>query len=103
MIAKTLQAPYYAVIFSSLLYENTKGYSKMASRMEELAKGQKGFLGYESAREVLGITISYWDSLEAIKNWKLNSEHLLAQKEGKEKWYKTYKVRICKVERDYEL
>lgn len=73
----------------------------MAEAMVELAKTQPGFLGVESARNELGITVSYWESLEAIKNWKQNSDHLLAQRYGREKWYSHYKTRICKVERDY--
>ena len=62
--------PYYAVIFTSLLSNNTEGYQEMAIKMETLAKKQPGYLGFESAREDLGITISYWESLEDIKNWK---------------------------------
>ena len=73
----------------------------MAIKMSSLAAQQPGFLGQESARENIGITVSYWASLEAIKQWKKNSEHLLAQQMGKEKWYAAYKTRICKVERDY--
>jgi heme-degrading monooxygenase HmoA len=101
MIANTPQAPYYAVIFTSLRTEVDDGYGNMAIEMEELAKQQEGFLGVESARQDIGITVSYWQSLEAIKNWKANVRHLIAQKQGREKWYANYKVRICKVERDY--
>ena len=75
----------------------------MAAQMENLAKQQTGFLGIESARENLGITVSYWETLDAIQNWQSNSKHLLAQKLGKEQWYKWYSVRICKVEREYEF
>jgi len=75
----------------------------MAAQMENLAKQQPGFLGIESARENLGITVSYWETLDAIQNWQSNSKHLLAQKLGKEQWYKWYSVRICKVEREYEF
>ncbi|MBK7764263.1 MAG: antibiotic biosynthesis monooxygenase [Bacteroidetes bacterium] len=95
------QIPYYAVIFTSVRTEGDNGYAEMAEKMEELAKTQDGFLGIESARNEVGITVSYWTSLEAIKNWKTNSEHLLAQQYGKQKWYSFYKVRICKVEREY--
>ena len=95
--------PYYAVIFTSLLSENTEDYSKMAKTMETRAKQQPGFLGIDSAREELGITVSYWKSLDDIKNWRGNLDHLAAQKLGKEKWYQWYKVRICKVEREYEV
>ena len=69
--------------------------------MVELAKQQDGFLGVESARNELGITISYWRDIESIKKWKKHSDHLIAQKKGKSDWYKKYKVRISKVERDY--
>jgi heme-degrading monooxygenase HmoA len=94
---------YYAVIFTSLLTKDNKGYSEMAAKMEELAKEQPGYLGIESAREELGITISYWESLDAIKNWKANLEHLEAQQKGRDRWYHWYKTRICRVEREYEF
>lgn len=101
MIASTPAPPYYAVIFTSMRTDTADGYGEMAEAMVELAKTQPGFLGVESARNELGITVSYWESLEAIKNWKQNSDHLLAQRYGREKWYSHYKTRICKVERDY--
>lgn len=101
MIAKTPQPPYYTVIFTSVKKEATEGYKEMAKNMEELAKQQPGYLGFESAREELGISISYWMDLESIKKWKANSEHLIAQEKGRKCWYASYKIRIAKVERDY--
>lgn len=101
MIAKTPEPPYYAVIFTSALKKTHEGYSEMADKMEELAKLQPGYLGFESAREKLGISISYWKDLESIRSWKQNTEHLLAQKSGRENWYEQYHIRITKVERDY--
>jgi heme-degrading monooxygenase HmoA len=95
--------PYYAVIFTSLLSEKTDGYAEMSNKMEKLAKLQDGFLGMNSARNDIGITISYWDSLEAIKNWKQQSDHLIAQEKGKSDWYSWYNIKICKVEREYEF
>lgn len=103
MIAKTPQPPYYAVIFTSLRTDGDNGYGEMAEEMEELARHQPGFLGIESARDGLGITVSYWESAEAIRNWKANARHKFAQQQGREKWYEQYRVRICKVERDYGL
>lgn len=94
---------YYAVIFTSTRTEIEEGYVEMAIKMVELAKEQPGFLGMESARNEIGITVSYWESLEAIKSWKANTEHLLAQELGRKNWYKNYKVRIAKVERVYEF
>lgn len=101
MIAQTPSAPYYAVIFTSLKTEDDNGYAEMSNKMEELALQQPGYLGIESARNELGITVSYWESMGAIKNWKLNLDHKLAQQMGKEKWYSHFKIRICKVEGDY--
>ncbi len=101
MIAKTPNPPYYAVIFSNLRTEIDEGYGEMADEMVQLAEQQSGYLGHESVRDGLGITISYWESLDAIKNWKANSDHLIPQKFGREKWYSAYKTRIALVERDY--
>ena len=95
--------PYYAVIFTSTQTENIDGYEEMATKMEELAKQQPGYLGMESARNEIGITVSYWESLEAIKNWKHQSEHLKAQLKGRMDWYNWYRARICRVEREYEF
>lgn len=103
MIALTPQPPYYAVIFTSLRTEGDNGYGNMADAMVSLAEEQPGYLGIESARDGLGITVSYWATLEDIKNWKANAQHQLAQKLGKEMWYTEFKTRICKVERDYGM
>ena len=100
-IANTPEPPYYAVIFSSLQSDNAEGYVETAARMVELAAQQPGFLGIETAREGLGITVSYWSDLESIKNWKQNSEHQLAQQMGMKKWYSSYMTRVALVERDY--
>jgi len=100
-IARTPDPPYYAVIFTSIKSPEGSGYHDMADKMYQLAQEQDGFLGVETARTDVGITISYWRDLEAIKNWKLNLQHLEAQKLGKKLWYKQYMVRVCKVERDY--
>ncbi|MFD2551407.1 antibiotic biosynthesis monooxygenase family protein [Bizionia sediminis] len=95
--------PYYAVIFTSKQTKNIAGYAGMTEFMERLAKEQPGFLGMESARDTIGITVSNWESLEAIKNWKQQSQHILAQQKGRENWYNWYHVRICKVAHEYEF
>ena len=101
MIATTPRPPYYAVIFSTLRTNIDEGYEETAHRMEELAKLQEGYLGIESARNVIGITVSYWKSLDAISRWKNNIEHAVAREKGRALWYQKYQLRICKVERDY--
>jgi heme-degrading monooxygenase HmoA len=100
-IAKTPEPPYYAVIFSSLRTDGDNGYGEMADRMMTLAAQQPGYLGVESARDALGITVSYWRSLEEIAAWKRVVDHLEAQRRGRADWYTAYRTRIAKVERDY--
>ena len=101
--AHTPAPPYYAVIFTSLRTEGDQGYGAMAERMVELAAQQHGFLGVESAREGLGITVSYWADLASIAAWKANAEHQDAQRLGRAQWYASFKTRIARVERDYGM
>ncbi|SJL84604.1 antibiotic biosynthesis monooxygenase family protein [Vibrio palustris] len=101
VIAQTPKPPYYAVIFTSIRTPVDDGYGDMANRMIELASQEPGFLGVESAREEVGITVSYWQDLDSIQRWKANAEHREAQRLGHEKWYASFKTRISKVERDY--
>ena len=105
-----MPSPYYAVIFTSI--RNTKNkqnnidYNHTAEKIENLAKKQDGYLGIEhfyNKQNKMSITISYWKSLDDIKKWKLNIEHANAQEKGKNIWYKYYKIRIAKVEREYQF
>jgi len=102
-LAKTPGPPYYAVIFSSRRTTVDEGYGAVADRMVELAARQSGFLGVESARgaDGLGITVSYWATLEDIAAWKAQGEHRIAQSMGKQKWYSAFETRIARVERAY--
>src|SRR5258707_986102 len=102
-VAQTPPVPYYAVIFTSIrAATGAGGYEATADRMLELAAGQPGFLGAESVRDGagVGITVSYWSSLDAIGHWKQNAEHRVAQELGRTTWYSEYRLRICRVERD---
>ncbi len=101
--AKLPEAPYYSVIFSAQRTAGENGYAHMAERMVELAAGQPGYLGVESARgaDGFGITVSYWTSLDAIAAWRQQAEHRVAQETGKSLWYEHYELRIACVERAY--
>ena len=104
LFTQTPSPPYYAVIFTSKRTNvEQKQYDAAAQKMEELAKDLDGFLGIESVRDEhgVGITVSYWDSLEAIKEWKAHTAHQRVQKKGTKDWYESYTTRICKVEHAY--
>ena len=101
--AKTPEPPYYAVIFTSTRTDVDEGYGAVAERMVQLAAQQPGFLGVESTRgaDGIGITVSYWSSLESISAWKAQAEHRVAQANGHRKWYEHFETRIARVERAY--
>jgi heme-degrading monooxygenase HmoA len=100
------ETPYFAVIFTSRRSAaDEAGYQAMATAMEQLAARQPGYLGIESARgaDGVGITVSYWSSLEAIQAWRENAEHKVAQRLGRERWYQSFEIRIARVERAYSF
>jgi heme-degrading monooxygenase HmoA len=103
VIAQTPEPPYTAAIFTSQRTEGDNGYGAMVRRMEALAAQQAGYLGIESAREDLGITVSYWTSPEAARAWEDVAEHVIAQRRGREAWNVAYQVRLATVERSYGL
>lgn len=101
--AVTPPPPYYAVIFTSLLSADDRGYAAMGEAMFDLALAQPGCLGAESARDAgrLGITVSYWRDEASILAWKRQADHLAAQRYGIERWYAHYALRVARVERAY--
>jgi heme-degrading monooxygenase HmoA len=101
--AMTPEPPYYAVVFSSQRRDGDHGYGATADRMVELAAQQPGYLGVETVRgeDGFGITVSYWTSEEAIRNWKRHAEHAAARDRGRNEWYEHFELRIARVERAY--
>ena len=102
MTSSVHSPPYYAVIFTSTRRDD-RGYAEMAKTMDQLASQQPGYLGIDSARSEQSVTVSYWRDLDSIAAWKSNAQHLLAQRQGKDRWYAQYTVRIARVEREYEF
>lgn len=106
MIATTPQAPYWAVVFTAVFSGREEAeYFEMAEAMVRLAHGMPGFLGYESAQGEGGmeITVSYWESEDAIRAWKRHGDHIIAQKRGREAFYSAYTIRVARVERAYSF
>lgn len=99
--ALTPDPPYYAVIFTSTRTPGDAGYAEMSEKMVAMAAAQPGFLGMESARgeDGLGITVSYWESEEAIAAWRAHADHRVAQYAGRESWYADFTTRVARVER----
>jgi heme-degrading monooxygenase HmoA len=101
--AETPDPPYYAVIFTRLASSDAAGYAEAADRMVVLAARQPGFLGVESTSDDdgVGITVSYWESEDAIAAWKSDVEHTATRDTGRARWYDGYELRVARVERAY--
>lgn len=97
------EPPYYAVIFTAQRTEGDDGYAQTAERMAALAAEQPGYLGVESTRDAsgLGITVSYWRTMDDLMAWRRQLEHAAARRNGRERWYSHYELRIARVERAY--
>ncbi len=94
----------YAVIFKAKTGDQDPQYSEMVQLMRELAFEQyncKDFIAVTEGNQE--IAISYWNSEEDIRNWHSDTEHSIAQKLGREKWYESYVVEIVKIERRYSV
>lgn len=102
-IAGAVGAGAFAVVFTSTRTPGDDGYAQTSDEMMSLAAAQPGFLGVESARgeDGLGITVSYWRDEESIRRWRAHADHVVAQRAGRERWYRAYMIRVCRVEREY--
>ena len=103
MTTNIQKPPYYAVIFTSILYQSDPEYFKINEQLRKQADKLVGFLGEDSARNDYGISVSYWKDLETIQVWRQNIEHCWAKEKGKKNFYKEYNIRIARVERDYHF
>lgn len=99
--AKTPKPPYYAVIFTTVKSAEQEGYAEMNAQIFALAQEQQGYLGIESAKGDVNVSVTYWETLEDIARWKNHAAHLAAQKKGYETWYQAFATRVCRVERDH--
>ena len=95
----------YAVIFTSLKSDNTAGYAEMNAEVYREVTAIDGFMFEESCRQAdgSGISVSYWRDLDAIDRWRNNALHCVAKQHGRESWFDSYSIRICKVESEKEF
>lgn len=92
----------YAVIFASTKDNPNSEYQSLDQELMSLAEKQQGYLGFESvANGEKSIFISYWESKEAIDNWKNNAQHIYAKTRVSE-WYERFLSQICYIESSHE-
>lgn len=98
----TPDPPYWAVIFVSTHTDDLDGYTEAMSSMEALVASQPGYLGMDSARSGLGVTVSYWRDEHSIEAWRSHVEHAAVRERGRGRWYEQFSVKVARVERAYE-
>jgi heme-degrading monooxygenase HmoA len=92
----------YVVIFRAKVRAFDDEYSRVAARLRELALSEFGCLEFHTVTEGQDeVALSYWNDEAAIKAWKSQAEHVLAQKSGREKWYQSYSVQVAQITREY--
>ncbi|NOR20208.1 MAG: antibiotic biosynthesis monooxygenase [Xanthomonadales bacterium] len=90
----------YVVIFKATIVEFDDEYVQLAGHLRDLALSKYGCQEFSAVTEGnVEIAISYWQTLEQIHAWKNDPEHRVAQKKGREKWYKSYSVEVCEIVR----
>jgi heme-degrading monooxygenase HmoA len=92
----------FVVIFRAKARTLDAEYSAMAAQMRELALTRFGCLDFTAATEgEQEIAVSYWPDEASIRAWKQHTDHLAAQRLGRERWYASYSVEIAEVKRRY--
>ncbi len=99
----------FAVIFKATMNPNISAaeydlYLTTATKMRELAFAEYGCIDFTAVTEGQEeIAISYWHDEAAIKKWKSDTEHALAQAHGQHHWYKAYTVEVVEIKRAYQF
>jgi len=94
----------YIVVFRAAARDLDAEYARTAERLRQVAMTRFGCLGFHSVtQDDEEISLSYWPSEEAIRDWKADSEHVLAQEAGRQRWYTSYSVDVAEVTRSYTM
>ena len=92
----------FVVIFRALPGQQDQQYIDTVKKMRELAFKKYGCLDFIAATEAdQEIAISYWPDEASILAWKNDKSHTLAQSQGQDKWYQSYRVEVLELKRQY--
>ena len=91
----------YAVIFKSKRQDaNSELYYQHNDLLDEKIKSLPGYIKHSGLRHPEtreGVTIAYFNSLDAIDNWRKDGEHMNAKKLAKSEFYENYSVEVTEV------
>lgn len=92
----------WVVVFESVRARSgDDGYEAAAAALEARVASAPGYLGMSSVRDGSGhgVTISFWESEEAIARWKSDVAHRAARARGRKDWYESFHLTIARIER----
>lgn len=80
-------------------------YLAIAASMRAELEGQPGFVAVERFRSITSpgklLSLSFWESEEAVRAWRCHAGHRGAQRAGREGLFAGYRLRVAGVIRDY--
>ena len=92
----------YVIVFRSRLRPGVEAeYHARAEQMYAIVSQMPGLLSAKdyTADDGERVSIIEFDSAEHLRGWREHPDHLRAQLEGRERFYASYDIAICVVER----
>ncbi len=77
-------------------------YVALVDRMTEIARTMPGYISHKGffADDGERVTIVEFEHEDGLRTWRLNPEHIAAQKLARTKYYSEYHVQVCTLDRE---
>jgi heme-degrading monooxygenase HmoA len=87
--------------------DRAEDYFSLAAALKARLDKIDGFISVERfaslSEEGKFVSISFWRDEEAVRRWRGDAEHRLAQTAGRNGIFRNYRLRVASVLRDYGL
>jgi len=98
----------HAVIFEVRPADGRRNeYLDIAASLRTELESMPGFVSVERFESLTEpgklLSLSFWESEEAIANWRRHAGHRGAQKNGRQGVFAGYRLRVAEVVRDYTM
>lgn len=82
-------------------------YLELAATMRKAVEEIEGFISVERFQSIVEeekmLSLSFFESHDALDEWRNLATHRVAQKIGRSEFFIDYRLRIANIERDYGL
>src|SRR5579864_6800328 len=102
------EAPMYAVIFEVEPEETRRqDYLDLAARLRPELEQIDGFISVERFQSLTQpgkiLSLSFWRDEAAVERWRAQENHRMAQRAGRGGIFRSYRLRVAAVVRDYGM